>query len=76
VAAPPAPVVRETKPAAAHGRGAMAPLLALRGVFKARPRRRPAGLAPLTPLEVAATPHHYKPDPNLLDGAGSFAEGA
>jgi HEAT repeats len=76
VVAPPVPVVGETKPAAAHGRSAIAPLLALRGVFKARPRRRPAGLVPLTPLEVAATPHHYKPDPNLLDGAGSFAEGA
>jgi hypothetical protein len=69
----PPPAAVEKKTATAGGRSAIAPLLAL---FKGRHRERRAALAPLTPLEVAGTPHHYTPEASLLEGASNYAEGA
>jgi HEAT repeats len=72
----PPPAAPRGKPPASRGLSPLSHLLA-RAALKVRARRRhSASAAPLTPLKVASTPHHYTPDPSLLDGTESFAEGA
>jgi HEAT repeat protein len=48
----------------------------IHAMFRSRPRQARPELPRLTPLEVAATPHHYTPSPSLLDAGERFPEGA